>query len=82
MKQTYPYYTVCKVDAGQLVRLAHGKKFKEVEDCVVYINILKNKKIGSYVVEDYQIAIVKYTEAYACKIIYLYTNGNLLKICD
>ena len=43
----YPYYTVCKVDAGQMVRLAHGKKFDNAEDCVVYINKLKTAKIGS-----------------------------------
>ena len=78
----YPYYTVCKVDAGQMVRLAHGKKFDNAEDCVVYINRLKTAKIGSYVVKDYQIVVLKYVRSYECKIVYIHQNDKLLKISE
>ena len=78
----YPYYTVCKVDAGQMVRLAHGKKFENAEDCIDYINKLKTAKIGSYVVKDYQIVVLKYVGSYECKIIYIHQNDKLLKISE
>ena len=78
----YPYYTVCKVDAGQMVKLSHGKKFESAKVCVDYINRLKTAKIGSYVVKDYQIVILKYIVSYECKIVYIHQNDKLLKISE
>lgn len=74
MKITYPYYIATKVDAGQLVKMFRGKKFKSFSECFDSLNMWFTTHYDSF--GDGQFAIVEYTNYMNGKIVTIITEAD------
>ena len=85
MAQNYPYYTVARIDAGQMVKIFNDKKFKSYMSAV---DAMHNKYesfskiMGNNMFKRSQIVILEYTNIYQGKICSIYSFGNHIKIMD
>lgn len=74
MKITYPYYVAVKVDAGRLVKMFRGKKFKSFRECLVTLDNWFTVHQDSFCND--QFAIVEYTDYMNGKIVTIITEAD------
>ena len=85
MPQNYPYYVAARIDAGQMVKMCNGKKFKSYMEavdgmhnrCEAFKKILKNN-----IMETSQIVILEYSSQYQSKICTIYSFGKMINVSD
>ena len=85
MAQVYPYYVVACIDAGQMVKIFHDKKFNSYMAAVdaMHKRYESLRKVyNRNLMEDAQIVILEYTAQYQGKICTIYSFGKMINICD
>ena len=70
--QTYPYFTLVRIDAGQMVKLFVNRKYNSYIDAVIAIS--KYAENHSEVWKTNQYAILKYENLYQSRIQTIFTN--------
>lgn len=76
----YPYYTICKVDSGQLIKIGSRsirKKFIYYEDALMALTNFINRTNFN---NQYQYVILKYPQEYTSYIVTIVDNGNVINI--
>ena len=85
MAQIYPYYVVARIDAGQMVKIFHDKKFNSYMAAVDAMNRKYEslrKVYNRNIMEDSQIVILEYTKQYQGKICTIYSFNKRIQISD
>ena len=85
MPQNYPYYVAARIDAGQMVKICNGKKFKSYMEAVdaMHKRYESFKKIyNKNLMEDCQTIILEYSSQYQSKICTIYSFGKMIQISD
>ena len=73
-KQEYPYFTVTRVNSGQLLKLTN-KKFNDYHEALNFISEKYKNREDTFNSE--QIVILKYTSPYESIIYSMYSFGDL-----
>jgi len=85
MAQFYPYYVVARIDAGQMVKIFHDKKFHSYMEAVDAMH-RKYESLRKFynrnLMDDSQIVILEYTTQYQGKICTIYSFNKLIQISD
>ena len=66
MATTYPYYTVCRLDAGVLTKLYSQRKFETFEDASNGLTSILNRH--KHLSDDDEYVILEYTKPFVSHI--------------
>lgn len=74
MSQNYPYYIPAMINAGQMTKLFHDKKYKTHSEAIEALSRWAKNHQSHF--NRNQFVVLEYIGIYQCKILSIFTNGN------